>query len=163
MCIDHHTWGGQRVWIKDWTLSNELQCPQPSRSTNGRIGASSSGASRTDSRSQSVDSTKRNAVSCKCKGMFLYSSVSSPLDSSKRFTSGTNFSFSGKHSSHTAITREDYSLTFPPLSIVRYSFIQLSELGHRGENENVQTSQCNFLGWGHVQAVEGAFLWLTSS
>ena len=49
--------------------------------------------------------------------------------------------FSGKHSSHAAITSEDYSLTFPPLSISRYSFIQLSELGHRGENENAQTSK----------------------
>ena len=38
-----------------------------------------------------------------------------------------------------AITREDYSLKFPPLPIAaRYSFIQLSELGHRGENENAQ-------------------------
>ena len=26
------------------------------------------------------------------------------------------------------------SLTFHPLSIARYSFMQLSELGHRGEN-----------------------------
>ena len=33
------------------------------------------------------------------------------------------------------------SLTFPHLSdsIARYSFIQLSGLGHRGENENAQT------------------------
>ena len=35
--------------------------------------------------------------------------------------------------------REDYSLTFPPLSIARYSLIQLSELGHRGENEHAQS------------------------
>ena len=35
--------------------------------------------------------------------------------------------FSWRHSSHVAITRNDYSLTFPPLSIVRYS-LQLSEL-----------------------------------
>ena len=33
------------------------------------------------------------------------------------------------------------SLTFPPLSIARYSFVQLSELGRRGENENAQTSK----------------------
>ena len=39
-----------------------------------------------------------------------------------------------------AITRKDYSLKFPPLSIVRYSFISLSELGRLGENENVQVS-----------------------
>ena len=47
--------------------------------------------------------------------------------------------FSGKHSCHAAITREDYSLTFIPLPIARRSFIQLSELGNCGENENVQT------------------------
>ena len=50
--------------------------------------------------------------------------------------------FTVKHSSHTAInycTREDYSFTFPPLSMDRYAFKQLSELGHRGENGNVQT------------------------
>ena len=47
--------------------------------------------------------------------------------------------FSGKHSSHASITSEDYSFTFPPLSIVMYSFKQLSELGHYGENENAQT------------------------
>ena len=36
------------------------------------------------------------------------------------------------------ILYEDYSFTFPPLSIARCSFtsIQLSELGRRGENEN---------------------------
>ena len=37
--------------------------------------------------------------------------------------------FSGKHSCHAANTREDYSLAFPPLSIGRYPFIQLGELG----------------------------------
>ena len=31
-----------------------------------------------------------------------------------------------------------YSLTFPPLSVARYSFIQLSKLRHHGENENAQ-------------------------
>ena len=35
--------------------------------------------------------------------------------------------------SHVAITREDNSITFPLPSIARYSFIQLSELGHRGK------------------------------
>ena len=49
--------------------------------------------------------------------------------------------FSGKHSSHAAITRNDYSLTCPPLSIAKYSFIQLSRLRHREENENAQTSK----------------------
>ena len=33
------------------------------------------------------------------------------------------------------------SLTFQPLSIARYSFIQLNELGHRGDNENAHTSK----------------------
>ena len=42
---------------------------------------------------------------------------------------------------HAAITCEDYSVTFRPLSISRYSFIQLSALGHHGENENAQTSK----------------------
>ena len=46
--------------------------------------------------------------------------------------------FSWKHSSHAAITHEYYSLTFPPPSIARYSFMQQSELGCRGENENAQ-------------------------
>ena len=48
--------------------------------------------------------------------------------------------FSEKHSSQAANRREDYSLTFPPLSIARYSLIQLSELGRRGEkNPNFET------------------------
>ena len=34
-----------------------------------------------------------------------------------------------------------YSLTFPLLSIARYSFIQLNELGHCGEIENAQASK----------------------
>ena len=36
---------------------------------------------------------------------------------------------------HCYILHEDYSPTFPQQSIARYSFIQLSELGHRGENK----------------------------
>ena len=36
--------------------------------------------------------------------------------------------FSEKHSSHAAITSEDYSFTFPKPSIARYSCIQLSGL-----------------------------------
>ena len=54
--------------------------------------------------------------------------------------SDTN-STSGKHSSHAAIMREDYSLIFFLPFIARYSFIQLSELGHRGENENAKASK----------------------
>ena len=34
--------------------------------------------------------------------------------------------------------RNDYSLTYPPLSIARYSFIQLSRLRRSEENENAQ-------------------------
>ena len=55
--------------------------------------------------------------SLKVKVVFLYSAVSSPLDRSKRFTlfafpdrpvhSDTVLGFSGKHSSHAAITRND--------------------------------------------------------
>ena len=37
----------------------------------------------------------------------------------------------GKHSSHASIMRNDYSLIFPPLSIARYSFIQLSQQGRQ--------------------------------
>ena len=51
-----------------------------------------------------------------------------------------------QHSSHAAIMREDYSLTFPPPSIARYSSIQPSELGRRGENENAQTLKVDYCG-----------------
>ena len=37
--------------------------------------------------------------------------------------------------------RNDYSLTFSPLSIARYSFIQLSRLRRREVKENAQTSK----------------------
>ena len=37
--------------------------------------------------------------------------------------------------------RNDYSLTFPPLSIARYSFIQLSRLRRREVKENAKTSK----------------------
>ena len=37
--------------------------------------------------------------------------------------------------------RNDYSITFPPLSIARYSFIQLSRLRRREVKENAQTSK----------------------
>ena len=49
--------------------------------------------------------------------------------------------FSEKHSSYTAITPEEYSFTFPPLSVSGYSSIQLSELGRRGKNEKALTSK----------------------
>ena len=78
-----------------------------------------------------------------CKGMILYSTVSSPLDRSKRLTLHsladlfipTPTRLPWKHSSHATIVREDYSLPFPPPPIARYSwFIQLSELVRCGEN-----------------------------
>ena len=40
-----------------------------------------------------------------------------------------------------ALLHKDYSITLQPLSIARKSFIQLSELGRRGENGNVQASK----------------------
>ena len=48
--------------------------------------------------------------------------------------------FSGKHSSDPAIRHEDYSLTFPPLSITKYSFIQLSEQKERTWKERKCTN-----------------------
>ena len=42
---------------------------------------------------------------------------------------------SGKHSARLQLLREDYSLTFPPLSITRYSLIQPSQLGRCGEEK----------------------------
>ena len=83
------------------------------------------------------------------KGMVLYSAVSSPLDRSKRFTlsspgrpvhSNTNSASLGSILAMQQL-RNDYSLTFPPLSIARYSFIQLSRLRRREENENAKTSK----------------------
>ena len=63
------------------------------------------------SRNNTVDALTSKS---KGKGMILYSAVSSLLDRSKRFTlflPHHQLGFSGKHSSHTAITRNDYSLT----------------------------------------------------
>ena len=39
--------------------------------------------------------------------------------------------FSGKHSSDAALRAKTKSLTCPPLSIARYSFVQLSQLGRQ--------------------------------
>ena len=55
--------------------------------------------------------------------------------------SDTNSTFlGGKQSATLHLLCED-SLTYPPLSIARYSFTQLRELGHHGENENHQASK----------------------
>ena len=48
---------------------------------------------------------------------------------------------SGKNSVVLQSLRENYSLPYPPLSITRYSFIQLSELRQRGANEIAQASK----------------------
>ena len=70
---------------------------------------------------------------------FLYSTVSGPLDRSKRFTlfalpgrpvhSDTNSASPGSILAMQQLRATTKSLTFPPLSIARYSFIQLSQLG----------------------------------
>ena len=71
------------------------------------------------------------------KGKFLYSAVSSPQDRSKRFTlyftdrpvhSDTNSASLGSISHMLQLMHEGCSYPYPPLSIARYSFIQLSEL-----------------------------------
>ena len=75
----------------------------------------------------------------KGKGMFLYITVSSPLDRSKRFTLFLPWqTCSCRHNSASLGSvlamqqlRNDYPLPFLPLSIARYSFIQLSRLRHR--------------------------------
>ena len=81
--------------------------------------------------------------------MVLYSAVSSPLGRSKRFTlsspgrpvhSDTNSASLGSILAMQQL-RNDYSLTFTPLSITRYSFIQLSELERREEKENAHISK----------------------
>ena len=80
--------------------------------------------------------------------------VSGPLDRSKRFTLRHQFDFSGKHSSsHAAITREVYSLTFPPLSIARYSFIQLRER----KCPNFETVAKGIRTWAHLPTYRWQF------
>ena len=82
----------------------------------------------------------------------LYSAVSSPLDRSKRFTrvalpdrpvhySDTNSASPGSILAMQQLRAKTKSLTFPPLSIARYLFIQLSLPRRREENENAQTSK----------------------
>ena len=76
----------------------------------------------------------------KVKAVF-YSAVSSPLDRWKRFTlfaspgtpvhSDTNSASPGSIQARQQLRAKAKSLTFPPLSIVRYSFIQLSEQGRQ--------------------------------
>ena len=75
----------------------------------------------------------------KVKAVFIYSAVSSPLDRSKRFTivalpdrpvhSDTNSASPGNILARQQLRAKTKSLTFPPLSTARYSFIQLSQQG----------------------------------
>ena len=71
----------------------------------------------------------------------LYCAVSSPLDRSKRLTlfalpdrpvhSDTNSASPGGILARHQLRAKTKSLTFPPLSIARYSFIQLSQQGRQ--------------------------------
>ena len=75
------------------------------------------------------------------KKVVLYIAVSSPLDRSKRFTlvalpgrtvhSDTNSASPGSILARQQLRAKTKSLTFPPLSIARYSFIQLSQQGRQ--------------------------------
>ena len=77
----------------------------------------------------------------KGQGSFLYGAVSSPLDRSKRFTlcalpdrpvqSDTNSASPGSILAMQQLRAKTKSLTFPPLYIARYSFIQLSQQGRQ--------------------------------
>ena len=79
----------------------------------------------------------RTQVNCKkkVKVVFLYSAVSRPLDRSKRFTlialpdrpvhSETNTASPGSILAMLQLRAKTKSLTFPPLSIARFSFKQL--------------------------------------
>ena len=55
--------------------------------------------------------------------------------------SDTNSTYQGSTRAELQLLCEDHPLAFPPLSIARYSYTQLSELGRRGENENAQSSK----------------------
>ena len=60
---------------------------------------------------------------------------------SRPFHSSTNMSTPGSILAIHQLRATTKSLTCPPLSIARYSFIQLSDLGRRGENKNAETSK----------------------
>ena len=69
--------------------------------------------------------------------MFFYSAVSSPLDCSKRFTlialpdRPVHSASPGSILAMQQLRAKTKSLAFPPLSIARYSFIQLSQQGRQ--------------------------------
>ena len=86
----------------------------------------------------------------KGKGSFyiVISVVSSPLDGSNRYTlfaspgrhvnSDTNSASLGSILAMQQLRATTKSLTFPPLSIARYSFIQLSQLGRQWRERKFQ-------------------------
>ena len=80
----------------------------------------------------------------KSRDIFLYTTIFSPLDCSKRFTlsspgrpvhSDINPASLGSILVTEQLNATTNSLIFPPPSIARYSFIQLSELEHHGERK----------------------------
>ena len=91
--------------------------------------------------------------------MFLYSAESSPLDRFKRLVlfvpqppgrlvhSGPNSASPGSILATLQLRAKTNQSHFHPLSIAMSSFIQLSELGHRGENENAQILKCLKMGF----------------
>ena len=81
--------------------------------------------------------------------MILNSAESSPLDGSnvvyikshgKPVHSATNSASLGSILATLQLLRKDYSFTFPLMSLARFSFMELSELGGGG-NKNAQTSK----------------------
>ena len=80
--------------------------------------------------SKGEDSGTNRSKCKKGKGMFLYSAVSRQLARSKRFTLHRLFIPAPTQllwEAFLPITRKEYSLTLPALSIARYSFIQWRE------------------------------------
>ena len=67
--------------------------------------------------------------------MILYSAVTTPLKAPYTCSFRHQLGISGKHSSHAAITHEDYSFIFPSPSIARCSFTQVSGLRRRARTK----------------------------
>ena len=80
------------------------------------------------------------------EGTYVYSAVST-AQSALHFTPRQTCSFqrqldiSGKHLATLQSLCEDYSFTYPPLSIAGYTLIQLGELKQSGTNEIAQASK----------------------
>ena len=87
-------------------------------------------------------------VMVKKVNVVLYSAVSSPLDRAKRFTLfllpdrpvhfDTNSASPASILARQQLRANTKSLTFPPLSIARYSFIQLSQQGRQWRERKCQ-------------------------